>query len=243
MFVEKEFYVGLNDIMTGKKLSNKAILKYLEDIAGIHSNMVGYGLNDIESVEHTWMLLAWKVQLHKRPIYSETITIKTWSRPMKNFYAFRDFQIFNENKELIGIASSKWVFINIVKEGIERIPQEVADLYQNETDHVFPDDDFGKLFETPNVDSCSDYKITRSMIDINNHVHNIHYLDIADEALPDSLYEKEFNKFEIMYKKEIKREPYGTIVNCTCTNSPETNIIAVKSLDGKLLHAIIKLSE
>jgi len=243
MFVEREFFIGFDDLMFGNKASNKAIIKHLVDMAGIHSNIVGYGLNDREKVGHTWILLAWKVELFRRPSYSETIRIKTWSRPMKSYYALRDFQIFDKEKKLIGIASSKWVFINNEKESLAKIPKEVADLYKSEDIQVFQDDDIGKLSEGIEGGSSLSVKVTRNMIDVNNHVNNIYYLDIVNESLPEDLYKKEYNKFEIMYKKEIKREYVDTTVNCICTKTLRTNMIEIKSADNKILHAIVKLSE
>ena len=56
MFIEKEFFVGLRDLENRNKLSNTSLLSYLEDMGGVHSNLVGNGLNDIEKVKHTWIL-------------------------------------------------------------------------------------------------------------------------------------------------------------------------------------------
>ena len=70
MFIEKEFFIGLRDLEKGNKLSNTALLGYLEDSGGVHSNIAGYGLNDLEKVKHSWILLGWKIQLFKRPIYN-----------------------------------------------------------------------------------------------------------------------------------------------------------------------------
>ena len=58
-----------------------------------------------------------------------------------------------------------------------------------------------------------EYEIKRSDIDVNHHLHNINYLDLANEALPDDVYNnnKEFDNFRIFYKKEKRlsniREP------------------------------------
>ena len=97
MFVEKEFYIGFRDLINFNKLSNTSLLSFLEDIAGYHSNSVGNGLNDIFKTKRSWVLLNWKVSLYKRPIYSETLKLKTWSRKMDKIYAYRDYEIFNNS--------------------------------------------------------------------------------------------------------------------------------------------------
>lgn len=241
MFVEHNFYIGFEDLMKGNKVSNKAILRYLEDIAGIHSNLVGYGLNDIPRIKHSWILLGWKVKLYKRPIYGETIKVKTWSKVIHKFYALRDFQIFSEDGELLGVATSKWIFIDTQKESIAKVTEDVIKIYDSEDTSVFDEDNLGKLKEPEKIDNSCNFLINRSMIDMNNHVHNLYYLDIADEVLPEDIYKtKEFNEFEIMYKKEVK---LGDNVKCLYSNIEDKHIITIKSQDETIVHAIINLKE
>ena len=44
-------------------------------MGGEHSNKVGYGALDIDKTGLSWILLDWKVQVIKRPIYSEELKI------------------------------------------------------------------------------------------------------------------------------------------------------------------------
>lgn len=238
MFIEKEFFVGLRDLENRNKLSNTSLLSYLEDMGGVHSNLVGNGLNDIEKVKHTWILLGWKVKLFKRPIYTQNLKIKTWSRKMDRIYAFRDFEIFDENNTKIGIATSKWVYVDIDTGRITKVTEELENKYETENVKVFEEEDLEKL-KIPEVFSAEcDYKITKDMIDVNKHVHNIYFLDIAKEVIPEEVYEKnEFNFFEIMYKKEIK---YGETVKCLFKEEEEYYTIVIKDIEGTI-HSIIKL--
>ena len=47
MILENEYTVKLSEIGKGNKVTNKAILSYLEDIGGFHSNLTHTGLLDI----------------------------------------------------------------------------------------------------------------------------------------------------------------------------------------------------
>ncbi len=52
----------------------------------------------------------------------------------------------------------------------------------------------------------------RKDIDINKHMHNLYYLDLAYEALPDEIYNKRpFDYVRITYKKEIKLGEKGEL--------------------------------
>ena len=99
-------------------------------------------------------------------------------------------------------ASSKWAFIDLTKNSITRIPEDVITLYKPEEKSVFEETDIPKIKspETTDVPSFS-FHVQRKDIDVNQHMHNLYYLDYAYEALPQAVYElPEANYFEIMYK-------------------------------------------
>lgn len=238
MFLEKDFFIGLRDLEKWNKLSNTSLLSYLEDIGGIHSNIAGYGLNDIENVKCSWVLIGWKVKLFSRPKYADTLKIKTWSRKIHKIYAFRDFEIFNQNNERIGIATSKWILVNIETGKISKIEGEIGEKYKPESVKMFEEEDLEKLLIPDNFSKECDFKITKNLIDVNNHVHNIYYLDIAKEVIPEEVFEKNsFNSFEIMYKKEIK---YGEVVKCLFSEEEDYCTVVIKG-EEDITHSIIRL--
>ncbi len=186
MFVEHKFYIGLSDINPLKELTNTCLLKYLEDVAGLHSEMAGYGVTDMDKTRKSWILLSWKVEVKKRPLINDSLTVKTWSRCIDRFYAFRDFEVKDQYGDVVCIATSKWVFIDIDKGKLVKVSDEIASQYKpEENTHVFEEHDLEKLKEPSNEISKTEFKITRNLIDINKHLHNIYYLDIAKEALPE----------------------------------------------------------
>ena len=240
MIVEKEYQVKLSEIGKDNKVTNKAILSYLEDIGGIHSNIAGYGVLDIPKTHLTWVLLEWKLQVIKRPNYCEKIKIKTWSKQAIKCYACRDFEILNEQGETIAKAISKWILVNVEKGKIVKVEDDVLSHYEPEVDKtVFENEDFEKLKEPENYQLETEYKVKRADIDVNDHMHNLNYLELANEALPEEVYRgDEFSNIRITYKKEIK---LGEVVKCKYAFDEGKHFIVVKSEDEKLLHAIIEM--
>lgn len=239
MFVENKFYVGLRDINNLQELKNTGLLSYLEDVACMHSEIAGYGVTKIEEVKRTWILLSWKIKVIKRPKFNDVLNVKTWSRCIDRFYAFRDFRVYNQNEELVCIATSKWIFINTENEKIVKVSDEVASKYKPEKESVFEETDLPKLNEPKEFINKIDYKITRNMIDINKHLHNIYYMDIAKEALPeDVFFSNELNEFEIMYKREIK---LGETVKVIYSKEEDYHYVTIKDENETLIHAIIRL--
>lgn len=241
MIVEQEYIVKLSEIGRNNKATNKTILGYLEDIGGIHSNIAGYGIFDIPKTHLTWILLEWKLEIIRRPDYLEKILVKTWSKNALKCYAYRDFEIFDKNGNLIVKASSKWVLINTEKEKIEKIENELLEKYKPELDKKsFENETFEKIREPQNYELETKYEVKRADIDVNNHMHNLNYLILANEALPEDIYRNnQFNNVRITYKKEIK---LGETVICKYCHIENKHIIIIKSEDNKILHCLIELS-
>ena len=240
MFVEHNFFVCLSDINSQKELTNTCLLRYLEDVAGLHSEIAGYGVTDMDSTRKSWILLSWKVDVKKRPLVNDSLTVKTWSRHIDRFYAFRDFEVRDQCDEVVCIATSKWVFIDIDKGKLVKISEDVSEKYKPEIENkVFEEYDLPKIKEPIKQQYKINFKITRNLIDINKHLHNIYYLDIAKEALPEEVsLLKELNYFEVMYKKEIK---LGENVKAIYSKENNFHYVTIKSEDESTLYSIIRL--
>lgn len=240
MIYQEKFKIGLKDVWKGNEISNKAILEYLEDVAAYHSDRVGYGVNTSNKTHLTWLLLDWKVKVIKRPQYGQILDIHTWSRYIVKCYAYRDFEIYDDNNNLCVIASSKWLLINNQTGKLAKVEQEMADQYKSEIGKcVFQEAEIEKLKEPKNFQSSIIYQIKRKDIDVIGHMHNLYYLDLAYETLPEEVYQQRpFDEIRIMYKKEIK---LGCTVICKYAYEENKHIVMIQSEDEKILHAIIEL--
>ena len=238
-FIEHDFRLTIRDINDKTELTNKGILSFFEDIGGLHSDIAGYGLKDIEETKISWVLLNWKIKVLKRILYNgEPIKVKTWSRNAVRACTFRDFELYNSKGELCVIGSSKWTLVHL-ENGLMRITPELIEKYNPEDKAVFDDFDFKKIQEPAEYSSVYEYTVSRRDIDINNHMHNLNYLDLAYEALPREIYESNsFDNVEIMYKNGAKL--YEKL-KCFYSNVSNEHFVTIKSEDEKILHAIVKL--
>lgn len=241
MKFEKEYVVGVKDIGLNNQMTNLGFLGFLEEIACAHSNVVGYGVNDIETKKKVWLLMDWKLKVFERPKYGDTLKVKTWARPIGKhvFYTYRDFEVFDgENK--VAIATSKWVLFDLETNKIGKITDDIIELYNPENEQVFEENEISKIREPEEHNSQIEYEVKRADIDINKHMHNLNYLKLAYETLPEKVYFGEEKKnIRIMYKHQIL---LGESVKCYYTEQDDKNIITIKSHNDSILHAIIELS-
>ena len=134
------YKIGLEDIGIKNEATNKALLAIMEDVAGLHSASVGYGVLDIETKKRVWILLDWKMKVIKRPKYNDDIKAETWSRKVERLYAYRDFQLKDKEGNIIAIGTSRWILIDTDRKRPVKLTADIADLYESETDKsVFPE--------------------------------------------------------------------------------------------------------
>lgn len=236
---EQDYRVNISNVGPSGLITNKGILSILEDIACRHSDVAGFGILDIPVKHLSWVLLAWKVKILKRVSYGTTLTVCTWAKSANKFQTCRDFEIYDENNTPVCIATSRWTLIDTQKNTITRITDDIIEKYQPETKNVFENPDIEKLVEPIHFSNQITYQTQRRDIDVNQHMHNLNYLDVAYEALPEEIYfSSECNHIEIMYKKGIRLRD---TVKCLYSYTDSAHFISIKSNDEKTLHAIVKL--
>lgn len=222
-------------------ITNKSLLSILENIAGEHSALVHYSFNEIMKLDLSWVILSWKLKVFNRIKPDTLITVKTWARSANKLFVLRDFEVFNDKGELCAIATSKWCLINISTGKIAKMPENIGDIYHGlNPKSVFNIEDFPKLLE-PNSSFISEdtYRVRRFDLDLNKHVHNLNYLNIAYEILPQDIYDaSELNNVEILYKKELK---YNDTVKSYLYKDESGFTIVLKDITDTILHSIIKL--
>lgn len=244
MKFERTYRVGVREIGLNNKITNIGLLGFLEDIASMHSATIGFGINDIDKTHKVWILMDWKLHIINRPKYGDNIIIKTWGKPFTKprFHTYRDFQVFDENKNLIAIASSKWVYYDIEVKRISKIDLDMISKYKPVDENVFDEEELEKMdsIDYSGTPATLSYTIKRSDIDVNQHMHNLNYLSLAYEALPEEIYRMpEASDIRITYKHQIK---YGETVKCFYTCENGIHIIEIKSDDEKIIHSIIHMS-
>lgn len=237
----KKFEVTLSDVDENNELSNKGILRFLQEIACIHSGLCGSSPNTVEKTGIAWVVLNWKLHVYSRPCWNTSLTVKTWPSNQKYVSFYRDFEITDENDNLIAIATSKWIPFDVNKHTFTKLSPEISNNYTIINKHVF-DEPFKEKFTEPESSAfVKEYVVLQRDLDTNHHVNNLNYLDFACEALPVNI-PSNFTDVEIMYKNEAKLDDVLEMYYYK-SDIPEDNeyTITIKNKFTDELHSIVKL--
>ena len=235
-----DYKVKYSDIGTDNKITLKALVDTLQEAAISHSEIAGYGVNNMDHTHLAWLLLNWKIEIKSYPILNDNITVKTWPRIFDKLYSYRDFEVYDEHNNLIAIASSKWFAIDTVNKKIRKLTPEITEAYGGTTPKSVFESPFQEKIKVPEELKLNfNYTIQRRDLDTNGHVNNLHYIDFALETLDEDIFNNNlFNNLEIIYKKEIKLKEN---INCYYSFEDNKHIVTIKNEDNSIIHAIVKL--
>lgn len=237
----KRFEITLFDVGESNELSNKGILRFLQEIACIHSGLCGSSPNNVNETGIAWVVLNWKLHVYCRPCWNTPLIVKTWASNQKYVSFYRDFEITDENNNLVAIATSKWIPFDVRNHTFAKLTPEISNNYTIINKHVFNEPIKEKIAEPESSAFVKEYVVLQRDLDTNHHVNNLNYLDFACEALPVNI-PSNFADVEIMYKNEAKLDDVLEMYYYK-SDIPDDNeyTITIKNKFTDELHSIIKL--
>ena len=239
MQVKQDFLVRLEDTGAGFQLSNKGFLTMLTNLACLHGNRIGQGLMDREKCGLSWMVVGWRLMVDHRPLLSETVHGLTWASGWNRLQTTRDFLLLDRQGAEAARATSAWLVLDEHNTHVLRMTPEIVTPYGPEPDkQTFPGYAFPR--EAPAFEPVRsvEVQVGRAMIDCNDHVHNVAYMDLFTEALPEDEDMDRFNDLTLVYRREIRPRQRITAV---FGRAGEERVIVLREAEGDLLHAFLLL--
>lgn len=154
-----------------------ALFNYLQDIAAIHAERLGFGRSDLMKMNRFWVLSRMEVRIVKWPSWEDLITVSTWPRGTDKLFAVRDFRVNYPDGSEIAAASSSWLIIDSSAKKIKR-PHEDLTHFNNAPDVPAAIGKYAGKIEIPSVEQTVSTVSTVKTgdIDMNMHTNNTSYI-------------------------------------------------------------------
>ncbi len=203
--LSQEIEVRYSDMDLDKNLKMTSVLSFFQDIATASAEKLGFGHSYTFPKKMMWVLLKYRIEIKEYPTERAKLTLITEPRGCNKFFAFRNFQLFEQNR-LIAQASSTWALVNFETMeiiGVENACAEVPTMQKfvpNETDLKYD-----KIPPLTQTDYEETFTVRYADLDINHHANNTRYIEWALEPLPyEYKRQHKLKNVDIVYKKEIK---------------------------------------
>lgn len=203
-FYLEKFRLRTNDFDTYDHLTPSAIMDFFQDVAGSHAIHIGVSYEDMLKRDLLWVLLRTKYEVVKYPPLYSTVTVKTWPKPKGKIDFDREYEIYDEDGNLIIKGISKWVVVNRLTRRISltRDVNYSCGLYNytNYPESINKIDDF-------DIEGLPYKEQTTTFLDLdhNKHINNTSYakyiintIDLQEEDL--------IKSFEINHINEVQKD-------------------------------------
>lgn len=208
-------------------LKPSAMLQFLQDLASDNAEQLDFGYSYIIKHNLAWFLLKYRLEFDDYPEGIYDLTIKTEPRGYNKMFAYRDFYILHDGKQ-IGRATSTWTLVDLATKSMASAADVLAgNKYMYLHDKREDDLNYGKIRLPEKFDIEKTFEIRFDDLDVNRHVNNANYIVWAIEPLDfDFRRSHKLKTVDMMFKKEIT---YGSGVLSEVAIDGNNTIHAVKN--------------
>lgn len=174
------FLISSTDTDAAYECRPSALFIYLQRAITAHSQLAGTSRDDmLEKYNCYWMVLRIWVRLNRPIIWGETLTVQVTVRKPVGTRVYRDCDLY-VGKEYVGEATSMWVLANrktkrlISLENLPELPSKNIDTAKSIT--------LSRIRFPEKMELHDRRKLYYSDTDINGHINNTRYVDLACDA-------------------------------------------------------------
>ncbi|MDR1899115.1 MAG: acyl-ACP thioesterase [Treponema sp.] len=200
---QETFPLRFGAIDRSDRLTLASTFDLFQEVAISHAEHLGVGRDSMAKTRQGWILSRISVQMDRRPVFGETITVRSWPRGWEKLFALRDYDIRDASGAAVVRGRSNWLILDLDKRRPLR-PQAVMDgLPLNEGIDALPSA-ANSLGTRDNLVKAGERRALYSDIDYNGHVNNTRYIQWIQDTVDGSLLESADRMLlDINYLSEI----------------------------------------
>ena len=227
------FRPGMEDLGAGMLVKNRSLLRFCEDTAGFHTDTESVGLRGMEERGLAWVLLGWDLAVYERPAYGAELTVETRVRETNRVNTWRDFFIRGAGGRLLAEAASRWIVVRNSDHAVVPVPEDIARLFPPEPGGSLAGWRARRLEEPGPAEGEMLSEIRRGRTDTLGHLHNLEYLTLAEDLLPEEAGDPALiGILTVRFKSEVRA---GDTVRCLLSSfrgSRRVDVMGPKGLSA-----------
>jgi medium-chain acyl-[acyl-carrier-protein] hydrolase len=181
-----EYEVRGYDCGYGGPLSAFSLANFIQEAAGVNAQVLGFGMEDLDARNWTWMLSRLDLRVDELPREGERVSVTTWPAEVRKLFALRDFEMRGAD----GRSLVRAVYAYLVVDLTARKPRRPSSVFGDDPPLVIkphPVVDFA--FDIPAAGDLApsfSQRVRGRHIDHNGHANNAHIVnwlvDASEEA-------------------------------------------------------------
>ena len=183
------------------RLTPEKLIDYFQDCSTFQSEDNDVGIAKLRTCGAAWMIVYWRVEIHRMPCLGEYIRIGTIPYDMKGSIGLRNFMMETAEGEILACANSVWSLIDTGTMHPMRIPADITEKYPlgSRLDMLYD----SRKIRIPDVPGEKKLPVIvkEYHLDSNRHMNNGQYVRIAMAYLPP---ESQISVLRIEYRRQAR---------------------------------------
>ncbi len=195
------YTVRSRDVNMFQHMRLSQLFELLQEAATDHSELLGAGVGVIRKQNLMWVLARQSVEIARMPVYGESLTVETWpGKTLRSLYP-RYYRLLDAQGEALVDSSSIWLLADMSERTLVSPAQSGID---------FSFDKRGVEIALPSpprsfpADQSLRFTVPFSYVDMNGHMNNTRYFDLADNLSPAALAGRDPVRVLVEYSSELR---------------------------------------
>ena len=189
------------DVNLFRRLRLSQLFELLQEAATDHSELLGAGIRDIRAKNLMWVLARQYVEIVRMPSYGEELLIETW--PGKTVHSMypRYYRLLDASGESIVQSSAIWLLADLSERTLVPSSRSGYEYDYEKRGIELPLPSPPRSFFT---DKSQSFTVPFSYVDMNGHMNNTRYFDLADNLCPLAEEGRDPKRILVEYSAELR---------------------------------------
>ncbi|MCF0121018.1 MAG: hypothetical protein HUJ65_05210 [Oscillospiraceae bacterium] len=181
LMYEKEFEITSIDVNKNMELRLSRMFQIFQVMGMEHISEIGLGEDKTLARGLLWILSKQRTEIERMPRHSETVVFKTWVGTTAHMLFPRYYQIETTEGEVLVRSSAMW---SLLDANTRSLASDLDEEFRIEGELTGEEISMAANPRAASTDSCEDFVVPFSYIDMNGHMNNTKYLDKAEDIIP-----------------------------------------------------------
>ncbi len=224
----QELLLRSKDVDMYRRLRTSELFRLLQEASIRHTEELGMGRDKTLDKGILWVLLLQSAEIARMPEYDERIVLKSWPGRTMHLLFPRYYRLETAAGEHLLSASALW---SLVDEKTRKVV--FPERYGVEIEGVVTGEEIA-LPSAPRRLACTEsrpFTVPYSFVDLNGHMNNTRYFDLAEDRMPKALRSLPFAAVQAEYAKEATE---GETILLKSEAAPDAYLLSGEQNGAKL---------
>ncbi|MBQ3160305.1 MAG: hypothetical protein IJC00_07540 [Clostridia bacterium] len=198
---EKSYRLLSSDVDAGQRLRLSRLFTFLQEASIAHTTLLGMGREKTLDRGLLWIVTLQQVKVDRLPVYDEDVKLLSWPGATMHLYFPRYYRMEDKDGRTLLTGSAHWALLD--RENRKMVfPEEHGVRIDGETgEGPLP------LLAAPKPAREGEketFAVPYSYVDLNGHMNNTRYLDLAEDRMPADLRQRAVREIRAEYSGEAK---------------------------------------